>query len=62
MFSKGQTVFAILFAISFIIAIFVMYRKDLAIHKRHYKGTKWILLGFLLFILFLVALKTVIKN
>ena len=62
MFSKGQTIFAILFAISFILTIFVMYRKDISIHKQHYKGIKWILLGFILFIAFLVAIKTVIKN
>lgn len=62
MFSKGQTIFAILFVIIFIIAIFVMYRKDIYIHKQHYKGIKWILFGFLLFIAFLIAIKTVIKD
>lgn len=62
MFSKGQTIFAILFAIAFIIAIFIMYRKDISTHKQHYKGVKWIILGFLLFIAFLVAIKTVIKD
>ena len=52
MFSKGQTVFAILFAISFITIIVFMYLKDKNIHKQQYKGVKWIVLGFLLFILF----------
>lgn len=62
MFSKGQTIFAILFAIAFIIAIFIMYRKDISIHKQHYKGIKWIVIGFLLFITFLITIKTVIKD
>lgn len=62
MFSKGQTLFAILFAITFIIVMFFMYRKDAAIHKKNYKGVKWVLLGFLLFILFLFLIKTVIKE
>ena len=62
MFSKGQTVFAVLFAISFIIIIFFMYLKDKNIHKLQYKGVKWIVLGFLLFILFLFLIKGYIKE
>ena len=37
MFSKGQTVFAILFAISFITIIIFMYLKDKKIHKQQYQ-------------------------
>ena len=62
MFSKGQTVFAILFAISFIAIIIYMYIKDKKIHKEQYKGVKWIVLGFLLFILFLFLIKGYIKE
>jgi hypothetical protein len=62
MFSKGQTVFAVLFAISFIIIIIFMYLKDISTHKQQYKGVKWILLGFLLFILFLFLIKGFIKE
>ncbi|WP_396198999.1 hypothetical protein [Flavobacterium sp.] len=62
MFSKGQTVFAILFAISFIAIIIYMYIKDKKIHKEQYKGVKWIVLGFLLFILFLFLIKGFIKE
>lgn len=62
MFSKGQNIFAILFAISFILTIFIMYKKDISIHKQHYKGIKWIVIGFLLFITFLITIKTVIKD
>jgi len=46
MFSKGQTIFAILFAVAFIIIIVFMYVKDKSIHKQQYKGVKWVLLGF----------------
>ena len=62
MFSKGQTVFAVLFAISFIIIIVFMYLKDKSIHKKQYKVVKWIVLGFLLFILFLFLIKGYIKE
>lgn len=62
MFSKGQTVFAILFAISFITIIVFMYLKDKKIHKQQYNGVKWIVLGFLLFILLLFLIKGFIKE
>lgn len=62
MFSQGQTIFAILFAITFIIIIVFMYLKDKSTHKQQYKGVKWVLLGFLLFILFLFLIKDYIKE
>ena len=62
MFSKGQTIFAILFAITFITIIVFMYLKDKSTHKLQYKGVKWVLLGFLLFILFLFLIKGYIKE
>ncbi|MEO8933442.1 MAG: hypothetical protein ABI295_03975 [Xanthomarina sp.] len=57
MFSKGQWVFGILFAIVFIIAIFYTYRRDLKLHRKYYKGSVWILVAFISFILFIVAVK-----
>lgn len=62
MFSKGQTIFAISFTIVFIIIIVFMYLKDKVIHKQQYKGVKWILLGFLSFILFLFLIKGYVKQ
>ncbi|MES2864455.1 MAG: hypothetical protein V4666_10080 [Bacteroidota bacterium] len=62
MFSKGQTIFAIAFALVFITIIVFMYLKDKSIHKQQYKGVKWVLLGFLLFILFLFLIKGYIKE
>ena len=61
MFSKGQIVFGILFAIAFIIVLIRMYRKDLNLHKVHYKGVLWILLAFLAFIGMIVVIKVIFK-
>lgn len=61
MFSRGQLIFAVLFAIAFIVVLFFMYRKDLKLHKQHYKGTLWVLLAFLGFIGLIVAIKVIFK-
>tara|TARA_B100002019_G_scaffold50594_1_gene43030 strand:- start:875 stop:1060 length:186 start_codon:yes stop_codon:yes gene_type:complete len=57
MFSTGQIIFAILFAISFTIFIFFAYRKDNKIHQQYYKGSLWVLLAFICFIGFIAAIK-----
>lgn len=57
MFSKGQIIFGILFAIAFIIALVYTYRKDLKLHKRYYKGSIWVLFAFIAFLLMIVAIK-----
>jgi Mn2+/Fe2+ NRAMP family transporter len=57
MFSKGQIVFGILFAIAFIIVLFFTYRKDAKIHKRYYRGTVWVLIGFISFLIMIAAIK-----
>jgi len=57
MFSKGQWIFLILFIIVFIGVLIYAYRKDLKLHKRYYKGSIWVLLAFISFILFIVAIK-----
>ena len=57
MFSKGQIVFGILFAILFIIILVFAYRRDLKIHKHYYKGTLWILIAFISFLSFIAAIK-----
>lgn len=61
MFSKGQVVFAILFAISFVIINYHKLRKDIKLHKRFYKGSLKVLLYFLLFIASLFAIKYLLK-
>jgi len=57
MFTTGQLIFAILFAIAFIIALVYTYRKDLTLHKRYYKGSVWVLIAFVSFILFIAFIK-----
>ncbi|WP_229719261.1 hypothetical protein [Winogradskyella schleiferi] len=57
MFSTGQLIFGILFFIAFVIVIAYQYRKDLRLHKLHYKGTVWILIAFIGFIAMIAAIK-----
>ncbi len=60
MFSNGQIIFAILFAIAFIIFLVYAYRKDIKLHRKYYKGSIWVLIGFIAFLLFIVAIKFVL--
>ncbi len=62
MFTSGQITFGVIFAICFIIAMIIMYRKDLQIHKTYYKGAKWVLLAFFAFIGILFVIKMFLKN
>ena len=50
MFTKGQWIFGILFALVFIAVLIYTYRKDLRLHKKYYKGTVWVLIAFIAFI------------
>ena len=62
MFSTGQLIFAGLFFVAFVVIIIFSYRKDLKLHRKYYKGTLYILLGFIAFILLLFLLKTYLKG
>jgi len=62
MFSKGQIIFGILFAITFIIVLIFAYRKDLEIRKRYYKGSFWVLLAFIAFLLLIASIKSFFTN
>ena len=62
MFSTGQWIFAAIFAIAFIIIMLYSYRKDKKLHKKYYKGSLWILIGFIVFVILLLAIKTYIKG
>jgi len=50
MFSKGQLVFAGLFVIAFTIAMVWSYRKDIKIHKKHYKNSFIVIIALFLII------------
>ena len=57
MFSSSQLVFAILFFISFVAIITISYKKDLKGLKGSYSGIRWVIIGFVCFVLLLVILK-----
>ncbi|WP_027124522.1 hypothetical protein [Gelidibacter mesophilus] len=57
MFTNGQLIFGILFAVVFAVIIIYSYRKDLKLHRKYYKGSIWILLAFIAFILMISAVK-----
>ncbi len=61
MFSSGQLVFAAFFVVAFIGIMVFSYRKDLKLHRKYYKGSLFILFGFLVFVVFLFVLKTLLK-
>ncbi len=61
MFTTGQWIFAAIFFVAFVAIIIFSYRKDLKLHKKHYKGTIYILIGFILFVLLLFAVKSFLK-
>ncbi len=62
MFTTGQLLFALLFFIAFIFVMIYSYRGDKKLHKKQYKGSLWILVGFIVFIAFLLAIKTYLKD
>ena len=62
MFSTGQWIFAALFVIGFVFAMIFAYRQDKPLHQKFYKGSSWILVGFLAFIAILFAIKIVFKH
>jgi hypothetical protein len=62
MFSQGQLLFAAFFVVIFIIAMIYSYRKDFKLHRKFYKGSYIILLGFFAFIGFLFFIKGYLKH
>lgn len=62
MFTSGQLIFALISVIVFIAVLIFSYRGDKKLHKKQYKGSIWVLVGFIAFIAFLVILKTYLKN
>lgn len=61
MFSTGKIAFIIFFIILFISAMIWSYRKDIRLHKKQYKGSFWVLIGFIGFIALLFVIKLVLK-
>ena len=61
MFSTGQLVFAAFFAVGFISLIVLAYKKDRALHKRYFKGARWVLVAFIAFVALLSVLKALLR-
>ncbi len=62
MFSTGQLIFAVFFIIAFSIVLVLSYKKDKNLHKKNYKGVKWVGIVFVLFVIILFGLKYLLKN
>lgn len=62
MFTTGQFIFAVVFFIAFVVVIIFSYRKDIKLHRKYFKGTLYILMGFLLFIALLFVIKYFLKS
>ena len=62
MFSIGQLLFILFFVIAFIAVMIFSYRKDAKLHKREYKGSKWVLISFLGFVVILFTIKSILKK
>lgn len=62
MFTTGQLIFALFFVLAFTILIILAYRKDKKLHLKNYKGSIWVLVGFISFIIILFIIKYFLKN
>jgi len=62
MFSTGQLIFAICFLIVFVTVMIFSYKRDKKLHRKQFKGSFWILIGFVFFILLLLAAKVYLKG
>ncbi len=62
MFTTGQLIFAVLFFIAFVIAIYFSYGKDKILHQKFYQGSYKVLIAFLLFIALLFVIKITLKR
>ena len=62
MFSTGQLIFAICFFLAFVCVIRLSYKIDQRIHQKHFKGKRWVLVGFLAFFLLLLLAKIWLKQ
>jgi hypothetical protein len=62
MFTTGQWIFAALFFIGFVIAMYIAYGKDKSLHQKVYKGSYKVLIAFLLFIMLLFVIKVTMKH
>lgn len=62
MFTTGQLIFAVLFAITFLLIIVLSYKRDKKVHLKNYKGVIWIAVAITIFISLLALIKFSLKN
>jgi len=62
MFTTGQSIFAICFLVVFVLIMIVAYGRDKKLHKKYYKGSFWVLIGFLVFTGLLLLVKGLLKQ
>ena len=61
MFSTGQLIFAAVFFVVFVAVIIYTYRRDIKLHRKYYKGTIYVFIAFILFMILLFILKTQLR-
>ncbi len=61
MFTTGQWVFALLFTIVFIYVLARAYGKDKKLHRKNYRGVRWVGLVFIAFVIILFVIKYFLK-
>lgn len=59
--TTGHWIFALIFLTGFATYLVWSYQKDLKTHKKHYRGSIWILLGILVAAIFLYLFKNFMK-
>jgi len=62
MFTQGQWIFAAFFVAAFITIMIFSYKGDKKLHKKYYKGSIFILFGFIAFIIILFIMKLLLKS
>lgn len=62
MFTKGQQLFALVFAVAFIVIVIFAYRKDIPIHRKYYRKIWMVLLGIAVVIGLFVLIAHLIQN
>jgi hypothetical protein len=61
-FTQGRIIFALSFIVGFAIILIFAYRKDLSLHRIHYKGATKIIAGIFLALLLFFWLKNLVLH
>ena len=61
MFSTERLIFIAFFVVVFIALLYFSYKKDAPLHRKEYKGARWVLFGFVGFVLLLFLIKFLLR-